>query len=734
MNAKRWEEVARIYDAATALGTAERDAFLRGACVDDSGLRREVESLLAQDPHSTVLDQLALALLGSPVADEAPHVLGYAVEARLGAGSYGEVWRATDLNTRRKVAIKFFTRATGLELAGLKQEVSKLLEMVTERRVVQLLRVGWDAQPPYYVMEFLPGGSLADRLMTKPLDVDEAVSVFRGVAEALTYLHGKAILHCDLKPGNVLLDERREVRLADFGQARRTTEPGLSLGTFFYMAPEQGEADARPDVRTDIYALGALAYAMLTGAPPYATRAACERLASCGTTAERLQLYRRIIDESPVLRHHRLVPGMDGLFADIVDRCLEPDPTQRFESVPRVLEALEARVRHRTRRPLVLLGLVGSLAVAALLAGVGLWVRGQAMADARAAVTVQTLENVIGYTTLVATVVDRNLSAVRRQVERVAESEEVARLLLAAVDGARDSVPALQRTAESLFEEFRERSIFNWVLADADAVVLARAPFDSGVVGRQYAYREWFTGVPDVAAELAPAFPAPRQAAGITRAFQSTAAGSPLLVSVASPVWAATPGQEKRVIGVVSATLHLATFNAWLAEAEGPSNGSGCPERFAILVNQGQLLRHPCPTADLVLPVEPSGYFERPHVQRLRSAESATDFADPVRDGQSFVAAMAALDDNPDWHAIVQLDRAKAMAPVTSLDESFRLIGALAGGTGLLTLIGLWALLYVLTRETASGRAAPSAAPACRESDLLKNVDRRLKPRTRPVG
>jgi eukaryotic-like serine/threonine-protein kinase len=708
MNLRRWEEVARIYDAATALGTAERDAFLRGACADDSGLRREVESLFAHDQHSTVLNRPPSAVPGWPADDETPHVFGYAVEVRLGAGSYGEVWRATDLNTRRRVAIKFFTRAAGLDLAVLKHEVSKLLEMVTERRVVQLLRVGWDAQPPYYVMEFVPGGSLADRLATKPLAIDEAVSVFRGVAEALTYLHGKAILHCDLKPANVLLDERREVRLADFGQARRTTESGLSLGTFFYMAPEQGETDARPDVRTDIYALGALAYAMLTGAPPYASRSACERMARCGSTAERLQLYRRIIDESPVPQHHRLVTGMDGLFADIVDRCLEPDPAQRFESVPHVLKALEARERQRTRRPLVLLGLVGSLAVATLLAGVGLWVRGQAMADAKAAVTVQTLENVIGYTTLVATVVDRNLSAVRRQVERVADSEEVARLLLAAANGARDSVPALQRTAESLYDEFRERSIFNWVLADADAVVLARAPFDSGVVGRRYAYREWFTGIPDVAAELAPAFPAPRQTAGITRAFQSTAAGSPLLVSVASPVWAATPGEGKRVIGVVSATLHLATFNAWLAEAEGPPNGLGCPERFAILLNHGQLLRHPCPTTGVLLPVEPAVYFDRAQVQRLRSTGSATEFADPVREGEPFVAAMAALDENPDWHAIVQLDRSKAMAPVASLDENFRLIGALAGGTGLLTLLGLWALLYVLTREPASGPASHS--------------------------
>jgi hypothetical protein len=642
---------------------------------------------------------------------QTPVVPGYKVEARLGAGSFGEVWRATDLNTRRKVAIKFFTRATGLDFALLKQEVSKLLEMVNERRVVQLLRVGWDAEPPYYVMEYLPGGSLADRMAARPLAVDDAVSVFRGVAEALSYLHGKAILHCDLKPGNVLLDEGHEVRLADFGQARLATESGPSLGTLFYMAPEQVDEGARPDVRADIYSLGALAYAMLTGSAPYANKTASEQLASSGTTAERLQRYRQLIGDSPPPRQHRRIPAVDRAFADIVDRCLERNPTKRFESVPLVLEALDVRERQRTRRPLVLLGLLGSLAVAALLGGVGVWARGRAVSDAADVVTANTLENVSGYTTLVATVVDRNLSAARGQVERVAESEQVARFLVDAGAGSQDAAQALQRAAETLYDEHKERSIHNWVFANDQAVVLARAPFDAGVVGNRYAYREWFSGQPDVTPALAPAVAVPRRATGVTRAYQSTAADRPLLVSVAAPIRSpATAADPGRVVGVVSATLHLATFNQWLADAEGPPTGSGCPKRFAVLLNQGQLLRHPCPAAGSApLPVAPSGYFEQPEVRRLLETARLADFRDPLRLERVHVAAATTFVENLDWQAIVQVDRAEAMAPVTTLDASFAFMGLLAGSIGVLTLVGVWTLLYFLTRETRASAPARRA-------------------------
>jgi hypothetical protein len=623
-----------------------------------------------------------------------PEVPGYQVEKRLGAGSYGEVWLATHLNTGRKVAIKFFSRYKGLDWPLLKREVGKLVEMVSERRVVHLLHVGWDSEPPFYVMEYLPGGSLADRLGGRSLGVHDAVAVFREVGEALVYLHGKAILHCDLKPANVLLDERNQIRLADFGQARLSSEAGPAVGTLFYMAPEQAQPGARPDVRSDIYSLGALAYTMLTGKPPYADQAGSSEVQSSGSTQERIERYRRLIEESPSPANHHRVEGVDRSLTDIIDRCLKKEPNERFENVPRVLDALAVRERRKTRRPLVVFGLLGPLALFVSLAGVGLWARQQAVERATTALTQQTLDSAVGYAELVATVVDRNLSAVQRQVEREAAAPELSKLL---ADGSARRL--LQSQTDELYETYRERFIHNWVIADRNAVVVARTPFDERVVGARYAYREWFTGIEDVPPETAPATAVPRTATGVTLAFESTAAGNPLLVSVASPI-----RSDGTIVGVVAATVHLATFNDWLVDAEGKANETGCPDRFAVLLNRGQLVRHSCPTdGSPRLPVGREAYLETEELRRLLdSAPGASDrFLDPLRGGRAYLAATMRFRENQDWLTIVEYDRELAMSPVTSLVESFGTLGWLAGGFGLFAVVGLWALLYRVTREDA---------------------------------
>jgi hypothetical protein len=306
----------------------------------------------------------------------------------------------------------------------------------------------------------------------------------------------------------------------------------------------------------------------------------------------------------------------------------------------------------------------------------------------------------------VSTVVDRNLSAARRQVEREAESAEVAQLIAAAGRGDRLAVVRLQERTDALYETYKDRSLHNWVIADANATVLTRAPIDPSVIGQRYTYREWFSGRPDVPAAEAPAVAAPRQQASITRAFRSTAAGRALVVSVASPIWI-TERDTRRVVGVVSATIHLDTFNQWLVEAEGEKDASGCPARFAVLLNQSQLVRHPCPTAGSPpLPVEPDGYSEREAVQHLWTSANGRSaaFADPLRSDRSYLAAGAALRENPTWRAIVEFDRDHSLAQVNLLDRQFGVIGMVTAGLGLAAVVGLWLMLYRLTRETATAR------------------------------
>ena len=110
------------------------------------------------------------------------------------------------------------------------------------------------------------GGSLTARLADQPLPLEQSVRITREICSALVDAHGAGVLHCDLKPDNVLLDGQGSVRLCDFGQARMSHEHSPALGTLYYMAPEQADLESPPDARWDVYAVGVVLYEMLSGA------------------------------------------------------------------------------------------------------------------------------------------------------------------------------------------------------------------------------------------------------------------------------------------------------------------------------------------------------------------------------------------------------------------------------------------------------------------------------------
>src|SRR5262245_60816419 len=289
-------------------------------------------------------------------------VPGYEPRRFLGAGAYGEVWVAIDRTTGRQVAIKFYLHRGGLDWSLLSHEVEKLVFLSADRYVVQLLDVGWDAEPPYYVMEYVENGSLEERLQEQGrLPAGEATALFREMAVGLMHSHGKGVLHCDLKPANILLDQDGKPRLADFGQSRLSHEQTPALGTLFYMAPEQAHAQAVPDARWDVYALGAIFYAMLTGSPPHRHEKSVTEIESAPHLEGRLEKYRRLIEQAPPPAEHRKVRGVDKRLAAIIDRCLAADPRERFPTVQAVLGALDARDRYRSRRPLMVLGALGPM-------------------------------------------------------------------------------------------------------------------------------------------------------------------------------------------------------------------------------------------------------------------------------------------------------------------------------------------------------------------------------------
>lgn len=287
---------------------------------------------------------------------------GYRLDRFLGAGTFGQVWFGHDLNTGRPVAIKFYLHRGGVNWSLLSREVKNLVQLSAERSIVQVLDVGWDAEPPFYVMEFLPNGSLEDLLESVGrLPVHQAVEIFRKICIGLNHCHGRGVLHCDLKPGNILLDSDNSPRLADFGQSRMSNDQSPSLGTLFYMAPEQANLDAAPNASWDVYALGVILYRMLTGKVPHRNDTLINKIDTAGSLPKRLEHYRAAIlgDGRPTA--HRLRRGVDRELAGIVDRCIAPDPAQRFANVQQVIAALDRRDHVKARKPLMLLGIVGPL-------------------------------------------------------------------------------------------------------------------------------------------------------------------------------------------------------------------------------------------------------------------------------------------------------------------------------------------------------------------------------------
>lgn len=271
----------------------------------------------------------------------APRLVGYEVLQLIGTGRYGMVWRAIEEETDAIVAIK---RLHQQPVGHSRDETSKLAQLSSARGIVALRKFHLDEEPYCYVMEHLLGGTLADEIRSGAIPYPRAYEVFKLLTSALAYVHKDAIVHCDLKPANVLLDTRGQPRIGDFGQARGLGPGGSSLGTRFYMPPEQADGSV-PDPRWDVYALGATFYEMVTGQPPRFDEELNQRLGSSagsGSEARRnLEAYARHLENAPPLTEHRTVPGMDPAVARLIERCLTP----KFEDRPQDATAVEQLIR-----------------------------------------------------------------------------------------------------------------------------------------------------------------------------------------------------------------------------------------------------------------------------------------------------------------------------------------------------------------------------------------------------
>ncbi|MFD6611998.1 protein kinase [Micromonospora chalcea] len=276
----------------------------------------------------------------------------YRLEDRVATGGMGDVWRATDLVLGRPVAVKVLLPALVSDpdfIARFRSE-ARIMASLRHPGVVQVFDCGEDELPSggradYLVMEFVAGEPLSRRIEDAGcLEVAETMSIVAQVAQALHAAHGRGIVHRDVKPSNLLVQDDGTVVLVDFGVARSTNVTSITStnavpGTALYMAPEQ--AAGRPvSGATDVYALGAVAYCCLTGSPPF-------------TGDNPLQVAVRHLDDEPP----ELPAEIPASVRELVSRALAKDPADRYPSAAAMADAARAA---RTDSPTATVALRGA--------------------------------------------------------------------------------------------------------------------------------------------------------------------------------------------------------------------------------------------------------------------------------------------------------------------------------------------------------------------------------------
>lgn len=680
------------------------------------------------------------------LAKRRPQAPGYEILRPLGAGAFGEVWLARQEGTPIEVAVKFFAHGTSGQWQQLQEEVKQLALLNSVHGIIQLMDVCADARPPYYVMAYAPKGSLADRLEKGPLNLAESLAIFRKVTAALDYVHAKGIRHCDLKPANILLDALGDPLIADFGQAHFSSDASPVLGTFFYMAPEQADLSRQiPDTRWDVYGLGALIYAMLTGAPPRENVGLRDQMRATAELSHRLARYREWIPQAPPPRAHRRVRGMDRELAQVIDRCLEVDPKRRLPNAGAVLASLKRRERRRRQRPLLLFGLVAPLVLLAVVTGMEFSTNEATIAQVETKLTGQLLDSDHNSARLIANAVQENLRGHLNLLLGSANRES----------GLYDAIVHKDRTAVAqkvrLFMGRALRANLKYsqaVASDDEGRLLAIVNLKDGQLSErdpdtlectQFAWRDWFSGQGDRWDEMylkTPRTPSePITVPHVSDPYVSLP-DKFMLINISVPVL--NPDKrEDPPVGVLTASIKLDEINQWLLDVDMKD---GFPvlldkRRYCLLHRDKEAIRPEYKKTatefkfsqlerqiegdgagarlsgkSKSFEVKVGGIFAGSWMGPLQVLPSLAtpeepvsgaiaDYHDPVDDGQ-YLAAYAQTPDNRfGWIALVQHDRAAVLKPIDELRGDVRRAGWRMLGLAVLLTTLLWGWLFWTLRR-----------------------------------
>ena len=605
------------------------------------------------------------------------NIPGYKLIEKLGEGTFGVVFRAREDKTGIEVAIKFFAHGTGLQWHLLQAEVKQLANLQADPGIVQLKDVVAETSPPFYVMALAERGCLARLLRQKDtLPVHEALAIFRQVVETMAYVHAKGIRHCDLKPGNILLDARGRARVADFGQAHLSSDATPALGTFFYMAPEQADLESQiPDTRWDVYSLGALFHSMVTGHPPRQNPAIRDELANTAELSHRLKRYRDWVQNAPPTEH-RNVPGMDRELADIIDRCLEIDPEKRLRDAGAILDALAQREWKKKQKPLIVFGFIAPLLLVLAMAGFAFWITNEVLGRTNSALVDQRLQANQHIARLVGGEVEIRLEKRLERLKRDAADP-------ALVAGTRKrSLVEMRAALEKLRQKQLDADLFRWTVTDPSGTIIANYPADDRIVGINYSWRDWFNGTGDKPEEKGkPHLPKARP--HISQPYIGTSKGNKFSIGLSTAI-----EDEKDLVGIVLLTVDLEEFGAWL------SGNVEVGEGFVALVNERRhLLLHK--NLDKIKPDDQDHvprWDSLPIYTRLKAdpdARQHEEYVDPV-DGKTYLAGFVPIEVNGSkWWAIVQHQRGSVLKPIEDLRQAMTRIAVVS-------LIAVGALMSVL--------------------------------------
>ncbi len=339
---KRWQQIEQLFHAALERRPDERDSFLAQACASQPDLLGEVKSLIrAHEQEGSFIDSPAINQNGmllsppKPALNAGARIGRYNIKELLGRGGMGEVYKATDTELGRLVAIKTLSPKLVEDQTARQRFLreARAASMLSHPSICTIFEVGQEGDLIFIAMQYIQGKSLSDMISEGRLAIESALGFSMEVADALEEAHRNGIIHRDIKPSNIMVNERGVAVVLDFGLAKHVGPGGSSgedaatliqatatdalIGTPAYMSPEQVRGEPL-DARSDIFSFGVTFYEMLTGERPFA-----------GQT--QIDVLHAVLNQEPKppsrVRHE-----IDRELDRITKRLLAKKPAERYES------------------------------------------------------------------------------------------------------------------------------------------------------------------------------------------------------------------------------------------------------------------------------------------------------------------------------------------------------------------------------------------------------------------